>query len=250
MEMKSHRTGFVPSEESVIDLGLLTFPTDLLEYIRSGPTFDPDSYLAATADVLVQNLSTSRIGEDLWGVDGGLCLPSLQRPLTAFHPLPFPAAIENYKVLKSEAQRSGEVVLKLASEAAASKKGKQGPSGSGGRIQTAASREGPNDPVKKKLDEDIEKLRDLLVSTHEGSTRHRGMKHVRDVSYICFIPERSLDLTSPPTGCESLVFGHPATNEGDPGQCVLRARSQAPTPLPAGQGREGHGRGFRREACG
>lgn len=65
MEMKSHRTGFAPSEESVIDLGRLSFPPELLEYIRSGPTFDPDSYLAATADVLVQHLSTSRIGAPL-----------------------------------------------------------------------------------------------------------------------------------------------------------------------------------------
>ena len=56
-------SGFAPSEESIIDLGRLTFPPELLEYVRSGPTFDPESYLATTANTLVQNLSTSRIGE-------------------------------------------------------------------------------------------------------------------------------------------------------------------------------------------
>ena len=87
-----------------------------------------------------------------------------------------PAAIENYKVLKTEAQKSGEAVLKIAAEAAtAGKKGK-------GKGAAAASKAGvssgassattaggpsradaPEDPIKRELDAEIEKLRGLLV---------------------------------------------------------------------------------------
>lgn len=76
------------------------------------------------------------------------------------------AAIENYKVLKSEAQRSGEAVLKLAAEAATSKRGSH-PGGVRGGMTVAPSLDGSDDVLKKKLDDDIEKLRDLLVRVRQ-----------------------------------------------------------------------------------
>ena len=72
----------------MIDLGKLSFPPELLEYIRTGPTFDPEKYLAATANELVQNLSTSRIGEEC--SLQGLLVPLLFHPRQT--PIPFPMA--------------------------------------------------------------------------------------------------------------------------------------------------------------
>ena len=86
------------------------------------------------------------------------------------------AAIENYKVLKTEAQKSGEAVLKIAAEAAtAGKKGKgkgataAGKAGGSSGASSAATAGGPSradapdDPIKRELDAEIEKLRGLLV---------------------------------------------------------------------------------------
>lgn len=39
IEMRARRTGFCPSEESVVDLGLLHFPPELTQFIATGPIF-------------------------------------------------------------------------------------------------------------------------------------------------------------------------------------------------------------------
>ena len=91
-----------------------------------------------------------------------------------------PAAIENYKVLKTEAQKSGEAVLKIAAEAATTgKKGKgkgvaaASKAGGGSGPSSAATAGGPSradapdDPIKRELDAEIEKLRGLLVGSEE-----------------------------------------------------------------------------------
>lgn len=91
-------------------------------------------------------------------------------------------------MLKTEAQKSGEAVLKIAAEAATtSKKGK-------GKAAAAASKAGgsrtssaggpsradaPEDPIKRELDAEIEKLRGLLVrggwrATNEYGSREAG----------------------------------------------------------------------------
>ncbi|GAX84702.1 hypothetical protein CEUSTIGMA_g12124.t1 [Chlamydomonas eustigma] len=164
MEMRAHRTGFAPSEENVIDLGRLSFPPALLEYIRTGPTFDPQSHMAQTANSLVQNLSASRI-----------------------------SVIENYKVLKSEAAKGGEAVLKIAAQATASAAGHKnitgrdgakmvakvttGPAVSSGAAGQDGSFTGSEDPaLKRELDAEIAKLRGLLTvpASNADSTPSRS----------------------------------------------------------------------------
>ncbi|PNH00825.1 Intracellular ribonuclease LX [Tetrabaena socialis] len=58
-EMRSSRTGFVPSEESVLDLGLLTFPQQLIDFIATGPTFDSAAYLRSAAAAAMSSLAAS-----------------------------------------------------------------------------------------------------------------------------------------------------------------------------------------------
>lgn len=73
-------------------------------------------------------------------------------------------------MLKSEAQKSGEAVLKIAAEAAAGgKKVKPAkflspPAVGSGASSVAGGPSRADDPIQRELDEEIEKLRGLLVS--------------------------------------------------------------------------------------
>lgn len=61
VEMRSRRTGFVPADEGVMDLNLLAIPTELMTYIRSGPTFKfPEEGASASAPA---SASTSPVKE-------------------------------------------------------------------------------------------------------------------------------------------------------------------------------------------
>ena len=59
IEMRARRTGFCPSEESVVDLGLLHFPPELTHFIASGPTYHSASQSAPSTPLPLLPPSTS-----------------------------------------------------------------------------------------------------------------------------------------------------------------------------------------------
>lgn len=49
----------MPSDESVLELGLLTFPQTLIDFIATGPCFDAPAYLRSAAAAAVSSLNAA-----------------------------------------------------------------------------------------------------------------------------------------------------------------------------------------------